>query len=202
MMDTKKVWQNISGQEELLDALMKEGNFSRLHSKHPLSKLRRTLWISIILAAVITLLYIVMIFLIPVWQVALSLIILAFYNLFIIKDSLKLYRKLPDGVIPDHSLKEELSSHYDGFMQWWHLQQRISIFIYPVAATGGFIWGGMMGSGKAVEDFLYNPAMLTILGITLLVLVPLSYWFARILFQQMYGRHLKKLKQQIESMES
>lgn len=202
MMEPSKVWQNISGQEEMLDSLMREGNFSRLHSKHPLSKLRRTLWISIILAAVITLLYVPMIFLIPVWQVILSLIILVFYNLFIIKDSLKLYKKLPDAVIPDHSLKEELNMHYEGFMQWWRLQQRTSLFIYPVAATGGFIWGGMMGSGKPVEEFLYNPAMLSILGITLLVLVPLSYWFARILFQQMFGRHLKKLKQLIGSMES
>ncbi|MBK6346739.1 MAG: hypothetical protein IPF68_12540 [Bacteroidales bacterium] len=201
-MDSKKVWQNIGGEEGMLENLMKEGNFSRIHSKHPLSKLRNTLRISIFLSAMITMVYILFIFLIPVWQITLALIILTLYNLFIVYDSRKLYKKLPDGVLPENSLKEELSFHYGAFMQWWHLQQRTSIFIYPVAAAGGFIWGGMMGSGKTVEAFLYNPAMLIILGIILLVLVPLSYWFARILFQQMYGRHLKKLKQLIESMES
>jgi hypothetical protein len=80
------------------------------------------------------------------------------------------------------------------------LQQKLSIFIYPIALTGGFILGGVVGSAKRVEEMLYNSKMLGILGITMLVMVPLCYLGARWMFNYAYGSHLKKLKAMIDQL--
>ena len=63
-----------------------------------------------------------------------------------------------------------------------------------------FILGGVEGSGKPVEVFLYNPKMLLVLGVTLLILVPLCYYGARWMFNYAYGKHLKKLKQLMDEL--
>ncbi len=54
--------------------------------------------------------------------------------------------------------------------------------------------GGVLGSDKTVEGFLYNSTMLLLLGITILVLVPVFYYVAKWMFDYAYGKHLKKIK--------
>ncbi|HVF97842.1 MAG TPA: hypothetical protein VM871_10990, partial [Flavisolibacter sp.] len=75
-------------------------------------------------------------------------------------------------------MTEELQKNYSNFQRWWHLQERLGLFVYPIGASSGFILGGFKGSGKTVEAFLYNPHMLLILCVTLLILVPLCYLMA------------------------
>ncbi|MEO5600975.1 MAG: hypothetical protein ABIR06_08615 [Cyclobacteriaceae bacterium] len=90
-----------------------------------------------------------------------------------------------------NSLREELQKNYTSFQKWWSIQLRASLFVFPIAVSGGFILGGVVGSGKTVEAFLYNPRMLLILGITMLVLCPLCYYGAKWMFNYSYGKHLK-----------
>jgi hypothetical protein len=60
--------------------------------------------------------------------------------------------------------------------------------------------GGVLGSGKPVEAFLYNPKILLILSATITILVPLCYYGARWMFNYAYGKHLKKLKATIDEL--
>jgi hypothetical protein len=46
-----------------------------------------------------------------------------------------------DTISPSFSLKQELEKNYTGFQKWWSIQQRTSLFVYPIAVTGGFILG-------------------------------------------------------------
>ena len=92
---------------------------------------------------------------------------MTFFNNWIIIDTWKLYKNTNENITPSNFLKQELQKNYDGFQNSWKLQQRTGLFVYPIAAAGGFILGGYEGSGKSVEAFLYNPKMLTFLGITL-----------------------------------
>ena len=74
------------------------------------------------------------------------------------------------------------------------------MYVYPIAIAGGFILGGVEGSGKSVEAFLYNPKILIFLGVTLLLLVPACYYGARWMYNYAYGKHLKNLKLSIDEL--
>lgn len=199
-MNLEQIWQQNSGNDDDLDNLLAKGNFSKLQSQLPLNKLRTNLLIGIVWAVLITIGYVIVFFLFSIWQVYISLGVLIAFNSLIMLDSWKLYRKTPATIVPSNSLKEELTTHYNSFRHWWAVQQKVSLFVYPIAAAGGFILGGVMGSGKAVETFLYSPKMLGILGITIIVMVPLCFFGARWMFNYAYGRHMKKLKTAIDEL--
>jgi MFS family permease len=200
-MDLENIWQQHDNGDNALNALLDRGHFSKLQSRMPLKKLKNNLLIGIAWAVLITIGYIIAFFFISLWQVYIALGILIIFNIIIMIDSWKLYRRTPSVITLSNSLKQELLLHYTSFQQWWSVQEKISLFVYPVAVVGGFILGGVLGSGKPVEAFLYNGKMLGILGITVIVLVPLCYFGARWMFNYAYGRYLKQLKATIDDLE-
>jgi hypothetical protein len=199
-MDIENVWQQSSGNDDALNKMLQQNDFNNVHSKLPLGKLKRNLLIGIVWATLITAFYIALFFFINIWQVYVALGTLILFNVWIAIDSFKLYKSINETISAKNSLKEELQKNYTGFQKWWTLQQRASLFVYPIALTGGFILGGVLGSNKPVENFLYNPKMLSILGITMLIVIPLCYFGAKGMFNYAYGKHLKKLKATIDEL--
>ena len=199
-MDIENIWQQSKGSDDALNKILEQKDFSKFHSRLPLEKLKSNLIVGIIWAAIITAFYIAVFFFVHIWQVNVALGILCFFNILIAIDSWKLYKKINVDFSTTNSLKEELKKNYSGFQRWWRIQQRLGLFVYPIGATGGFILGGVLGSGKSVEAFLYNPKMLIVLIITILILVPICYFGARWMFNYAYGKHLKKLKAFIEEL--
>lgn len=199
-MDLKNIWQQEHGSDDALKKLLEQGDFSKLSSRLPLKKLKSNLLIGLICAIMITIMYVVVFFYFPIWQVRITLAILVISNMTILIGSWKLYRQVPGTITPSNSLKEELTLHFNSFQRWWSLQQKLSIFIYPIALTGGFILGGVVGSAKTVEELMYNSRMLGILGITLMMMVPLCYLGARWMFNYAYGSHLEKIKAIIDEL--
>jgi hypothetical protein len=196
-MDIENIWQHESNNDDALNKFLNQGEFSKFQSRLPLKKLKQNLLIGIIWAILITIGYIVLFFVIEIWQVYIALGVLITFNTLIMLDSWKLYKKTPSTISSSNSLKEELTLHYNSFQRWWTIQQKVSLFVYPIAVTGGFILGGTLGSNKPVETFLYNSKMLGILGITVLIMVPLCYFGAKWMFNYAYGKHLKKIKSTI-----
>jgi len=199
-MDIENVWQRSGGSDDALNKIMQQKDFSNLHSKLPLNKLKKNLLIGLILAALITAFYVASFYYIGIWQVHIAVAVAILFNIFVGVDTWKLYKNINVNVSTTNSLKDELQKNYSGFQRWWRIQERLGLFVYPIAATGGFILGGVDGSGKSVEAFLYNPKMLLVLGVTLLILVPLCYYGARWMFNYAYGKHLKKLKELIDEL--
>lgn len=199
-MDSENVWQQSGGSDDALNKLLQQSDFNNLHSKLPLNKLKKNLLIGITWAALITVAYIVLLFFVQLWQVYIALSVLIFFNIWIAIDSWKLYKNISVDITVANSLKEELQRNYNGFQRWWSLQQRASLFVYPIALTGGFILGGFLGSNKPVESFLYNSKMLSILGITILIVMPVCYYGAKWMFNYAYGKHLKKIKMFIDEL--
>ena len=199
-MDIENIWQQSKGSDDALNKILEQKDFSKFHSRLPLEKLKSNLIVGIIWAAIITAFYVAVFFFVHIWQVYVALGILCFFNILIAIDSWKLYKKINVDFSTTNSLKEELKKNYSGFQRWWRIQQRLGLFVYPIGATGGFILGGVLGSGKSVEAFLYNPKMLIVLIITILILVPICYFGARWMFNYAYGKHLKKLKAFIEEL--
>ncbi len=199
-MDIENVWQRSGGSDDTLNKMFQQKDFSNFHSNLPLKKLKNNLLMGLIVAVFITALYMVLFYFIEIWQVHVALVIAILFNILVWFDTWKLYTNINVNVSSTNSLKDELQKNYLGFQKWWHIQERLGLFVYPIAATGGFILGGVEGSGKSVEAFLYNPKMLLVLGVTLLILVPLCYYGARWMFNYAYGKHLKKLKKLIDEL--
>lgn len=199
-MDIENTWQQGGGSDDMLNTMLQQTDFRNIQSKLPLKKLKRNLLIGMFWAVLITLLYIILFFFINLWQVYIALCVLIFFNIWIMIDSWKLYKSTNENITPSNSLKQELQKNYNGFQKWWKLQQKTGLFVYPIAAAGGFILGGFWGSGKSVDAFLYNPRMMIILGITVLVLVPMCYYAAKWMFNYAYGKHLAKLKSLIDEL--
>jgi hypothetical protein len=199
-MDIENIWQQGGNNDDALNKLLNTTDFSKLQSRLPLKKLKLNLLIGIIWALLITIGYIVLFLVIDIWQVHVALSVLIIFNTLIMLDSWKLHKNTPSTISPSNSLKQELTLHYNSFQHWWAIQQRVSLFVYPIAVTGGFILGGTLGSNKPVEAFLYNSKMLGILGVTVLIMVPLCYFGAKWMFNYAYGKHLKKIKFAIDDL--
>jgi hypothetical protein len=199
-MGIENIWQQGGNSDEDLNRLLNTKDFNKLQSRLPLKKLKQNLLIGIIWALLITIFYIIIFFYISIWQVHIALGVLILFNTIIMLDSWRLYLKTPSTVSTSNSLKVEITTHYDSFQRWWAVQQKMGLFVYPIAVAGGFILGGTLGSKKPVEAFLYNSKMLGILGITVLIMVPLCYFGAKWMFNYAYGKHLSKLKSLIEEL--
>jgi hypothetical protein len=199
-MDIENIWKQGGNKDDALNKLLSTTDFSKLHSRLPLKKLKQNLLIGIVWALLITIGYIILFFKINIWQVQIALCVLVIFNTIIMLDSWRLYKKTPSTISPSNSLKEELTLHYNSYQRWWAIQRKVSLFIYPIAVTGGFILGGTLGSNKPVEAFLYNSKMLGILGVTVLIMVPLCYFGAKWMFNYAYGKHLKKIKSTIDDL--
>ena len=199
-MSLENTWQQNEGKDDMLSKILQDEHFDNFHSKLPLKKLKKNLVTGIVWAVLVTVIYIVLFFFISLWQVHVGLAILIIFNLWIMILSWNLYRGINDNITPHNSLRQELEKNYNGFQKWWSIQERLGLFVYPVGAAAGFITGGVLGSGKSVEAFLYNPRMLTILCITVLILVPFCYYGARWMYNYAYGKHLKKIKSFIDEL--
>ncbi len=200
-MDIENIWQQQGkGEDDMLKELLKRSP-EELTSKWPLKKLRANLLRGIVLSEACAVIYLAIIIYLPVWQIITSMLILILFNTWLSITSWKLYKKIPETISSALSLKQELEINYARFRQWFAVQERVSLFIYPIAATGGFMLGGVVGSQKTVEEFLYNPLVLSILAVTILILVPISYFVSRWFFNHTYGKYLKKLKKWIEELQ-
>ena len=199
-MDLENIWQQAGSKDDMLNRILQQKNFDHLHSKLPLKKLKKNLLSGIAWAILITAGYLVLFYFIHIWQVYVALSIVIAFNIWIIILTWRLYKTMQDTITPSNSLKQELQKNYDGFQKWWAIQARLGLYVYPVAATGGFMLGGVVGSGKTVEAFLYRPSILIILAITIAIITPLCYYLSKWMFKYAYGRHLKKLKELIDEL--
>lgn len=140
-MDLENTWQKSGGSDEMLNRLLLSEGFNNIHSKLPLKKLKNNLLSSILWAGLITTVYIVLLCYISIWQVNTALGIMILFNTWIMIDSWRLYKNTNDTISSSSSLKEELEKNYSSFKKWWSIQEKVSLFVYPVAVAGGFILG-------------------------------------------------------------
>lgn len=199
-MDIHDKWQQSQESDDMLNKLLQQKDFHHHQSKMPLKKLKNNLVVGIFWVFLINGAYLSVFIFTSIWQVNFALTVLVIFNTWIMVDSWRLYKNTNESISSPNSLREELQKNYTSFQKWWSIQLRASLFVFPIAVSGGFILGGVVGSGKTVEAFLYNPRMFLILGITMLVLCPLCYYVAKWIFHYSYGKHLKKLKVFIDEL--
>lgn len=201
-MHDPNTWKDWKPVDEELNRMLQPGFSRRLQPNHPLEKLKVNLVINISWGIVITVAYLVIIWMYPIWPVVLALVITGMYNIVVLNLALNLYRSIKTTISGAVSLLESLKKHHADIEAWGRLQMKMAIWVYPFATAGGYILGGTLGSGKTVEQLMQQPAFLWVLPLAILVFVPLGYFMAKWMFNKSFGRHLDALKKTIQAIEN
>jgi hypothetical protein len=201
-MNINKTWGQVNDQQDDdLSSLMKTSRLSKFSSHNPLEKIKRNLLINMIWAVLICLLYVVVIFYFRIWQVQLCMGLVLGFSLWALYTAFVQYKKIDSSIMPGNPVLDELKRHYLSITGWMNTQQRVALFIYPVSAAGGFMLGGVSGSGKPVEVFMTKPAVVVALLIAIAVLVPACWYLTKWMFKISFGKHLKSLKENIDALQ-
>lgn len=199
-MSIEQNWKQLDEQgDDDLSKLLQPGKVEKLHSSNPLYKIKSYLIISMIWAVLIAGLYVYVMIRFPYWPVLLCIGTVLLFTLWAGYTSWKQYISINPSVT-GHSLLMEMEKHYEGIQNWMKVQMKAAIFVYPVAAAGGFMIGGMVGSGKSIAEFISKPAVVISLIVTVAILVPLCIWLAKWMFKKSFGKHLVSLKQNIDAL--
>jgi hypothetical protein len=201
MNDLKQIWNEADNGNDILEQMLQNKSFKQAGFKTPLAKLKRNLAIHIGYAVIITLAYAFVIYYFPYWQVQACMLLLIVFNLWAMVKAYGLYNSL-DLNLADHNVLVELKKHYSAFKGWEKQSLRVALFVYPFAASGGFMLGGTVGSGKSVEVFMGDYRVIIALIIALLILVPLSYLLAKWMTKVAFGKYVDQLKVRIDELEA
>jgi hypothetical protein len=202
-MSNQYIWDDINNkQDDDLLSLLQKHKLSKLTSHNPLEKIKKNLLMNMVWGIIIGALYVFMIIHFQIWQVQVSISIVLLFSLWALYTAWLQYKKLNTSVSSNSSLLSEMKRHYESIETWLNTQQKVALIIYPVSAAGGFMLGGVIGSGKSVELFMSKPIVILILVVTILILVPACYYLAKWMCNYSFGKHLKTLQQNIKDLES
>ncbi|ULQ52250.1 hypothetical protein [Flavihumibacter fluvii] len=200
-MDTTNNWQSWQPKDDDLENLLQPGFANRLQPHHPLLKLKRNLYINTVWGILITVVYCIIIIRTSIWPVQLALGITSVFNIVILVQAIQLYRSIRTNISSTDSVLDIMKNHHREISAWCSMQHKLALWVYPVAATGGYIYGGALSSGKSFEELFAEPVFLWALPVTLVVLVPVSHFAAKWLTRKTFGVHLDMLKSTIRTLE-
>lgn len=200
-MENKNKWQQWQPRDQDLEQFLQSGFSQRLQAHHPLAKLRTNLLRNICWGWLITLAYLLIIVLSGFWQIQLTIGITTLFNLIILFQAHRLYASISTAISPEEPVLATLKRHHRNITAWKNVQMKLAILVYPVAATGGYFYGGVVGSGRTVNELLHQQIFVWALPVTLIFLVPLSLYLARWLFKKSFGVYLDQLQSMIDALE-
>ena len=201
-MSIEKEWGELNNrQDDDLSSLLHTSRLSKLSSHNPLEKIKKNLLMNMAWGILVCIFYIVIIVYFRIWQVQAAMGVVLIFSLWAIYGAFLQYKQLIATVSPGGSVLSEMKRHYESINRWMKTQQQVGLLIYPVSAAGGFMLGGVLGSGKPVEVFMSKPSILITLLVCIAVLVPACYYLARWMFNYSFGKHLKALNENIKALE-
>ena len=202
-MSLEQDWKQINeGSDDDLSSLLRPGQLNKLHSLSPLQKIKRHLFINMCWSIAVALLYIVIMVEFPLWPVLLTIGITQAFTIWAIYTAWHQYKNIAPFAGNSLSLLAEMERHYHGMNKWIKLQKKVAIIIYPISATGGYMIGGIVGSGKTIEQFFSKPIVIIALALVILILVPCCVYLTKWMFNKSFGKHLAALKKNIEELKA
>lgn len=198
-MDIEKLWQAHQPQAENLPGLPQLIQKPASARPSPLKRMKRMLKINMGCAVVIAAIYIVVIGLVHEWQVQLLIGIALVFTLWGALSAWRLYKRVDDAVLAG-SLLTELQRNRDALQAWLRLQIKVSVCVYPFCVAGGFLLGGVIGTGKSVEVLMSRPHMLLWLTAAIIILAPIGYGLTKWMFRQSFQKVVIQLDSHIRQL--
>jgi hypothetical protein len=199
-MDLEKSWNDTGYEDQGWDDLVKQSLSKKREPLDPLHKLRKNLRLNMGYAILICLLYIAAIiyFTLPIFRI--TMLLMLGFTVYGFITAFREYKSIEPGISTSRSLLKDMERHYYSITHWIKTQENVALFFYPIGAAGGFMMGGVLGSGKTVGEFMSKPAVLIIFAVILIILMPLCYYLAKWMNRKAFGEHLDKLKENIDQL--
>jgi hypothetical protein len=197
-MDLREVWKTL--EEDKLNKPVLGAVKVRKTSRHPVQKLKNSYKITTAFAIIFLVGFIVLFFLFhdPLVKGSLLLVIASYVFFFVTNFSM--YRNIQVELPVDQSLRTVLKTTHEFITSNIRFQERVSLFIYPIACTSGFLMGGSVGSGD-LDKMLQQKSVWIALIVLPIVLTPLSYYLTKWMYKVSYGKCLSELKLLIKELE-
>ncbi len=198
-MDLQEIWKATEASSEKLPEIISIKQLNSKGLKNPLKRAKKTILSNLIWTIIIALIYIPVIYYYRFWQIQLfigiTLIFTAWggYTTFILFKSI-------DSNVSANNLLSELKRVVTTLNKWMDVQSKVALFIYPFSATGGYFLGGVIGSGKTVEELLTKPIIIYALIVCILILTPSCYYLAKWMFRFSFGKVIKQMEKLIEEL--
>lgn len=202
MDELKEAWKNLKSETSDFTTMEMQELQSIIHdrSKGPIGKLYRQVLIKWYLSLGFTAIIAVGI---PFVQVVVSQILLLILLAAYIVGDILLYKeaqKLKEGVDLSKNLKEGLNAYYKRVKDVLKYEELIGLTLYPVSLAAGFFIGMKLGAPD--EEIMNETSDWIALVIAMIVITPLSDWFARWLNKVAFGKYLNQLKKNIDELDN
>ncbi|MBX2914019.1 MAG: hypothetical protein KF856_01975 [Cyclobacteriaceae bacterium] len=197
-MDLKEVWKKLE-QEKLTQPVAGAGEIYKT-SKHPVQKLINSFKMALGFVVLFELAFTYLAIIAPQPVVKVAMVLMMIVYIFYFVANYKTLQHIKTTFRMDQNLTHTLQSIYDNTQQSLKFQRRSALFIYPLAATCGFLFG--LSMERNVVEVLNNRWVWISLVISIAVLTPLSYFVAVQLERISYGRYLNQLRTLIHQLNS
>lgn len=201
-MDIQLAFAQLAPQDPAFEQRLRQATTGSSPSNHPLWKLRQAIRLNMVFGTVITAGYVVLFPFMGHAVVQAFFALVFVYNVWSIVHTLRLYKRIPPHVPADHDLLKMLREQAEATSAWMKLHQRTGLIMYPLAVTGGFLLGGMQGSGLSPALFMAKPHVQLAFVIALVVLVPLCRFLVRWMTRTAFGVQVEALKACIAELEA
>ena len=198
-MDLQQVWKKL--EKDKLGKPVLGAVEIRKKSKHPVQKLKNAYLYTTSFSLAFLIGFIVLFFTFPepIVKAGLALVIVGYIFFFVV--NFNMYRKVNVVQPVDQNLKNAMQHTYDFITANIRFQEYAALFIYPIAASSGFLMGGAVGSGD-IDGMLQKKFVIVSLIVTAIVLTPIAFYLTRWLYKVSYGKCLKELKERIDELEN
>jgi hypothetical protein len=200
-MNLQEEWMNMGGDDKDLSALISKRSLANA-SRHPLEKLKGNLLANALWGIAFSLGYCWIMLKFPEWPICVCLSLALIFSLWSSIQTLQLRASLQHINLSSQSLLQELELQYHHVQKWMSIQQQMGLFVYPFAATGGFLLGLTLNSNRSIDEIFTNFKYLISLAVVIVVLTPLGYWVARWMFRKGFGIYADQLRQNIDRLRS
>ena len=198
-MDLKEIWKATEASSAKLPEISSIDQLNNKGLKNPLKQAKKMLGKNIMWSVVIGIIYIPILFVYPFWQILLFIGITLFFTAWVGYTGFQLYKSIETNVTANNLLSELKRVVYT-LEEWIRIQCKVAIFIYPISITGGYFLGGIIRSGKSVNEFINRPVVIYALIITIIVLTPTCYYLSKWMFNYLFGNAIKHMKKLIDEL--
>jgi hypothetical protein len=200
MMEIEQSWGRLVSTEQLPEEFLKGNQWHRPSGLNPLARLKRGLRINMYWAVLIAVLYILSIFYFPITIFRITMMAMLLFTGWGLISTYRMYGQLDPRICYDCTLVSEMQRHYEAIHNWMRIQEKVALFFYPIGAAGGFLLGGVLGSGKPIAEIMSKTTVQVAFVLAILLLTPAGYYLARWLNQKAFGKHLDALRSRIDAL--
>lgn len=198
MMDLREVWKRVEA--EKLSQPVAGAVEVRKTSRHPVARLKRAYLISTAFAMVCLIGFIVLFFKYDEGLIKGSLVLVIAGYIFFFVVNFSTYRKIIVELPVDQSLRKALAHTHDFIADNIRFQERVALYLYPIATTSGFLMGG--ASGGDLDGMLQKKVVIIALLVSVAILTPIGFYLARWMYKVSYGKCLIELKGLINELDN